>query len=50
MTKEGGQIADVQIECEVIATSAVAKHLKNVAEISKEENAEKFNRKSNKKL
>ena len=40
MTKEGGQIADVQIECEVIATSAVAKHLKNVAEISKEENAE----------
>ena len=40
MTKEGGQIADVQIECEVIANSAVAKHLKNVAEISKEENAE----------
>ena len=40
MTKEGGQIADVQIECEVTATSAVAKHLKNVAEISKEENAE----------
>ena len=40
MTKEGGQIADVQIECDVIATSAVAKHLKNVAEISKEENAE----------
>ena len=40
MTKEGGQIADVQIECEVIATSAVAKHLKNVAEISKEENTE----------
>jgi len=40
MSKDGGQIADVQIECDVIATSAVAKHLKNVAEISKEENAE----------
>ena len=40
MSKDGGQIADVQIECEVIANSAVAKHLKNVAEISKEENAE----------
>jgi len=40
MTKEGGQIADVQVECEVVANSVSAKHLKNVAEISKEENAE----------
>ena len=40
MSKEGGQIADVQVECEVVANSVSAKHLKNVAEISKEENAE----------
>ena len=38
MTKEGGQIADVQIECEVTAHSATAINLKNVAEITKESN------------
>ena len=38
MSKEGGQIADVQIECEVTAHSATAVNLKNVAEITKETN------------
>ena len=40
MSKDGGQIADVQIECEVTATGATSKHIKNIAEISKEENSE----------
>lgn len=39
MTKDGGQIADVQIECEVVSsTTALNKHLKNVAEITASQN------------
>ena len=37
MTKDGGQIADVQVECKVTAKSASI-NLKNVAEITKSEN------------
>ena len=39
MTKEGGQIADVQVECKVTAKD-VSTNLKNVAEITKSENDE----------